>query len=465
VSSAVSTTADVVIVGAGAAGLAAARELTARGLHCIVLEARDRVGGRIHTIRSPASPAPIELGAEFVHGGAPITRRLAGEGSLAIYDVVGDRFQSNAHRVVRLEHYWDRLDRVLRLLDSHRNPDRSFAAFLADRPGGHRLARERALASQWVRGFQAADPRVVSERAMAEGSSPGEEEERALARIADGYASLINLLAADVPDIRLGAVVSRVIWQRGQVTIIGTQTESFELTARAAIITAPVPLLSQRGQTPLKKWSLTPLTSPLTSLNALEAGGWIEFEPELPAAHQRALDMIAMGDVVRVSLVLDEPFWRTKSVGKNTTMRHLAFMHAGRDGMPVCWTMHPVESPVLVAWFGFPESADLVRRSRHDIESEAIAAVSRVFHSTRRTLERRVRGCHFHNWSQDPLTRGAYSYASVGGSGANKTLSRAIGGTIWLAGEAYDPEGRTGTVEGATGSGQHAARAVRRTLG
>jgi len=455
----VSTTADVVIIGAGAAGLAAARELTARDLRCIVVEARDRVGGRIHTIREPASPTPIELGAEFVHGGAPITRRLAREGRLTLYDVAGERFQSDRRGFVQLDNYWNRLDRVLRLLDSKRDPDRSFSAFLADRPGGHRLARERSLASQWVRGFQAADPSLVSERAMADCSSPGEEEERALGRVADGYASLINLLAANLPDVRLGTLVSRIVWERGHVTVAG---HGFEINARAAIITCPVPLLTNWGQTPIERRGYTP--KGIGGQTLIGAGAEIEFEPALPAAYQRALAGLAMGDVARVSLVLDEPFWRSTSVGKNKSLRCLTFLHAGHDGMPVCWTTHPVESPVLVAWFGFPESAELVTQSRDDVESKTVAAVAGLFHVSRRTLERRLRACHFHNWSQDPLTRGAYSYARVGGNDAAKTLSRAVDGTIWLAGEAYDSEGRTGTVEGAIGSGQRAARLVSRAL-
>lgn len=461
-SSSVSTTADVVIVGAGAAGLAAARELNRRGIRAIVLEARERLGGRIHTIRDTGSATPIELGAEFVHGGAPLTRQLVREGRLPLCEVVGDRFQSDRRGFVHVVDYWTRLDRALRLLDSSRDPDRSFADFLAARPGGHKLARERSLASQWVRGFQAADPSIVSERAMAEGASPGEEEERAIARVVDGYASVINLLAADVPDIRFGSLVSRVEWERGRVAVIGTtRNEAFELTARAAIITSPVPLLSLGGQTP--KHNGTRRTNRGQRPNGTPFGT-IAFEPELPIAHRRALQALAMGHIARVSLVFDEPFWRSKSAGKNNTLRCLTFLHAGDDGMPVCWTTHPIESPVVVAWFGFPESAELVRQSRDQIESATIAAVARLLHATRRTLEGRLRACHLHNWSQDPLTRGAYSYARVGGSDASKTLSRAVDGTIWLAGEAYDAEGRTGTVEGAIGSGQRAAQLVHRAL-
>jgi monoamine oxidase len=451
----VPTTADVVIIGAGAAGLAAARDLAEHGVSTVVLEARDRLGGRIHTIRDPATTTPIELGAEFLHGEAPVTRRLAREAGLTVYNVVGDRFQSHRHGFIQLSNYWNRLDRVLRLLDAHRDPDRSFADFLAERPGGRGLAQARALASQWVRGFQAADPSRVSERSMAEGSSPGEDEERMLARLVEGYDCLVAYLAGSVPDIRLGAVVSRIVWQRGRVIVSGqTAAEAFELTARATIITCPVPLLARWGQTPKKNWSLTPKGPK----------GPIEFEPELPAAHRHALDALAMGDVVRVSLVLDEPFWRTRSVGERKTLRCLGFLHAGKDGMPVCWTTFPVESPVITAWFGFPESAELVLRSRDEIESETIVAVARNFHVARRTLERRIRACHLHNWSRDPWARGAYSYARVGGSDASKTLSRSIDGTLWLAGEAYDAEGRTGTVEGAIGSGQRAAQLARRAL-
>src|SRR4029078_11647348 len=171
------------------------------------------------------------------------------EGRLSLCNVGGERFQSDRRGFVHVDDYWNRLGRVTRFLGAHREPDRSFADFLAERPGGHKLARERSLASQWVRGFQAADPGIVSERARAEGASPGEEEERAIARCVEGYASVVNLLAADVPDIPLGAAVSRVQGERGEITVSGTAaTDGFERPAAAAIITSPVPLLSNWGQ-------------------------------------------------------------------------------------------------------------------------------------------------------------------------------------------------------------------------
>ena len=80
---------DVIVIAAGAAGLAAARELNAKDSNVIVLEARDRVGGRMHTVHDAASPDPIELGAEFVHGCAPQLEALARDESLRILDITG----------------------------------------------------------------------------------------------------------------------------------------------------------------------------------------------------------------------------------------------------------------------------------------------------------------------------------------------------------------------------------------
>lgn len=432
-----SNDADVIVIGAGAAGLAAARELARRGKSTIVLEARERIGGRIYTVRDANTSVPIELGAEFVHGTAESTRDLIDESRLAMYEVTGERWVSQRNGLIRFHDFWDRLDRVMSRMDEAREPDRSFADFLSDKPGGRRFASDRALASQWVRGFHAADPAQVSEQAIASGGSPGEdEEERIQARIVDGYGSLVRFLAAGLPDVRLGAVATQVRWKRGHVVVTGTQSQiTFELSARAAVVTCPLPVLQH---------------------------GDLTFDPPLPPAHRAALERLAMGHVIRASLVLDEPFWTTKKVGGDATLRCLTFLHAGADGMPVCWTHYPVQSPVITAWFGFPDALELSALPASEIEDRAVSAVARLFHISRKKLVVRIRAFHAHNWTQDPFAGGAYSYARVGGIDAPKTLSRSLEGTLFLAGEAYDPEGRNGTVEGAIASGVQAATKLTR---
>ncbi|HWP71872.1 MAG TPA: FAD-dependent oxidoreductase, partial [Gemmatimonadaceae bacterium] len=93
---------DVVIVGAGVAGLSAAQHLLAHGRAVTVLEARDRIGGRIWTLHDPALPVPIELGAEFLHGEARETRDMVARAGLGVLDVNGQRFSAGNGRLKQL---------------------------------------------------------------------------------------------------------------------------------------------------------------------------------------------------------------------------------------------------------------------------------------------------------------------------------------------------------------------------
>jgi monoamine oxidase len=442
---------DVAVVGAGVAGLSAARELTAAGLTVEVIEARPRVGGRVLTARDPSVAVPLELGAEFVHGGAPETERVAREAGLTICDVNGDRWQSTSRGLRPLDDFWEQLDRVMSRLDAERDPDRSFAAFLAGRPGGHSLARERMLAGQWVRGYQAADPARASERALADGGSPGDDEsEQRQARVLEGYDRIPAHLARGLTrEPRLGTVVTRVEWARGAA----------ELTIRSHDDGRPLPTVSARAAV---------LTVPLGVLQA-PAGesAAIAFAPALPKSKADALRCLTEGHVVRVSVVLDEQLWLTKpprAVSGGRSLQRLAFIHPAGDDMPVCWTAYPTNAPLLVTWFGGPEAESLARLDHEEIEERAVGALARRLHVARRRFERHVRGCHMHNWAADPFSRGAYSYVLVGGADAATALARPVDGTLFFAGEAFDAEGRNGTVEGAIASGRRAAGQVKRAL-
>jgi monoamine oxidase len=444
------TSADVAIVGAGAAGLACARELAAAGLTVQLLEARDRIGGRILTAHDPALSIPIELGAEFVHGSATATHELAREARLTLCDVEGERWQSNGHRLTPLEDFWERLDRVMRRLDEHREPDRSFADFLAAKPGGRALADERNLAEQFVRGFHAADPALASERALAEGGSPeGDEQEQRQARVLEGYERVaMHLAHCFGHPVHLSTAVTRIEWAPADVTLTMRARGGNPLPAlhaHAVVITVPLGVLQARP----------------------DVEGAIAFSPPLEPKRASALDGLAMGHVVRVAVTLEEPFWMTKpphSLPRGRTLHRLAFLHSADGTMPVCWTAYPTDAPLIVAWYGGPEAAALAGESRETIETRALRAIAQRFHITSRRLGRLVRACHMHDWSGDPFSRGAYSYVAVGGVGASRELARPLAGTLFFAGEAADAEGRNGTVEGAIESGRRAAKAVLRQL-
>ncbi len=152
---------DVAVVGAGAAGLAAAGELRARGYQVAVFEARDRIGGRILTHRDPRFPVPLELGAEFVHGDAPLTEKILREAGLSDVDITGDHWRAERGRLRRFNRFPTKVDGVLDRFD-RRGKDRSLFDFLADRPGGRALSRDRTATREFVQGFHAADPHLVS---------------------------------------------------------------------------------------------------------------------------------------------------------------------------------------------------------------------------------------------------------------------------------------------------------------
>ena len=443
---------DVVVIGAGVAGLAAARALSDDGFSVLVLEARERIGGRIFTHRDSQLAVPVELGAEFLHGSAPELEEIIQQAGLVSVDVAGERWECRRGRLRPLRDFWARLEAVMRLLDSKRKTDRSFADFLAARPGGRRLAHDRTLALQWVEGFHAADPRRVSERALAEGGSPqGDVREQRLGRIAEGYDTIAHWLARDLGNrIRLGSVVTAVRWAASEVEIALQHVDGSSrpaVTARVAIVSVPVSVLQATAGEP----------------------GAIEFEPTLQRdrAKREALAGTAMGAVTRVAIRTKERFWASERFAARTkrqVLDRLAFLHTDDEHFPVWWTPYPVNAPMLVAWTGGARAQSLSGLAPEQITGVALHSLGAQFDLSRREVERQVECAWTHDWQSDPFARGAYSYAAVGGSDAPKKLARPLRRTLFFAGEASDADGRTGTVHGAIASGRRAAREVARAV-
>jgi monoamine oxidase len=440
---------QVIVIGAGAAGLAAARHLHERGVDVVVVEARERIGGRVFTHRDRGTVVPIELGAEFIHGSAPELEEILTNASLASVDISGRRWQRLGGKFRPADDFWDRIDRVMSRLQELRTPDRSFESFLKTKPGGRRLANDRRLTKQYVEGFHAADPALISERALAEGGSPeGDVRERRIGRVLDGYDRVIQWLASPLGDrVRLSAIVTRVRWAPGNVSVETRHPDGRArptVNAHAAIITAPLGVLKA----------------------APGEVGAIEFDPTL-GAKQRALAQMEMGTVVRIVLRLSERFWASDWYAKqarNDGLDTLSFLHTTDEDFPIWWTAYPVRAPVMVGWHGGPGALALTQRAPEEIEDAAIASLARQFDLSARKMRGLVEAAWMHDWQHDPFARGVYSYQTVGGAGAPAALARPLRGTLFFAGEAAESEGRTGTVHGAIASGRRAADEVKRSL-
>jgi monoamine oxidase len=423
---------DVIVVGAGAAGLAAARRLSAAGMRVEVIEARDRLGGRIHTLRPPGCPVPIEAGAEFVHGEPPETWSIILAAELAAYEIE-DRhltYRDAKLEPLSLEGDWERIfDRISRLGQE----ELSFAEFL-DRHCGDIPEEAKTQAVAYVEGFNAADKNVVSARWIGQ-SEQAASGERSF-RLPDGYGRVVQWLASGLnPDrarVRLNAIARRIEWQSGRVE---AQTSSDvgelpPLRARCAIITLPLGVLQQAPGSP----------------------GAVEFSPELPEKRS-AWNRLRMGGVVKVVLRFHEPFW------ERLGHRELAFLHAPDQPIVTWWTTRPMQSAVLTGWSGGAQVDALRGMNETAILGVALDELSQLFSTPREELTGLLDGWNVFDWRIDPFSRGAYSYMPAGAEDSIARITAPVENTLFFAGEHTDRR-QMGTVAGAISSGYRVAEEV-----
>ena len=433
--------ADVIVIGAGAAGLAAARSVGRRTLRVLVLEARDRIGGRVlpHPLTRIATPA--ELGAEFIHGPAERTKALLREGGGAAIDMGGDSW---IRKDGELQCSDDDFSSSARIFEGSRSfPDDESVEHFLRRFEDDDALRETAWAARaFVVGFEAADPRLASAQAIADEWESGADSTSA--RPLGGYAPMFELLRNDCERagvrFAFSTRVRRISWgcDGVSVDVRGSLGESQTLRARTAIVTLPVGVLRHRG-------------------DDLE----VTFEPELPAAKREALAHIEMGHVVKVALWFRTAFWERVARGR---YRNAAFFHVDGQPIPTYWTQLPVRSELIVAWVGGPGAVALGGRSQPELVEMALAGFGELLGDVK-LARAEFEGGLTHDWSGDPFARGAYSYVAVGGGNARTVLAAPLDESLCFAGEATSSDGQGGTVNGAVETGERAAAQAVAALG
>lgn len=179
--------------------------------------------------------------------------------------------------------------------------------------------------------------------------------------------------------------------------------------------------------------------------------GAIEFSPAL-SQKEAALEHLEVGHVLKLMISFKERFWESDA--------RFAFAISFDESIPTWWTQEPLVSNVLTGWAGGQAGEKLVNLSRQELVDRAIGSLSRIFAPSAGWLHERVENIYYHDWSNDPFCRGAYSYPKVGGLKAARALGAPAAETIFFAGEATDYRGAFGTVHGALASGILAARKV-----
>jgi monoamine oxidase len=443
-----STDADVIIIGAGVSGLAAATALSSSGRSVLVLEARDWIGGRVLTREDPACQAPIEFGAEFIHGLALDIWKPLQKENVNITEVEGDNWCAEKGSLSTCN-FFSEVEDILEKMDD-RSPDESFCSFLqrccpdSKQNAKQQKARERAL--EYVSGFNAADPELVGVHWLVKGMRTEEkiEGDRAF-RPATGYASLIDIFLdelsqADV-SIQTSTVVEEIEWKHGHSKVRAHGPQGIKnLTAPRIIVTVPLAVLQA----------------------APPELGAIRFIPSLPEPKREALTKLEMGKVIRVVLRFRYRFWDTISPqGKPAkTLAGMSFLFSQDPWFPTWWTTLPAKFPIITGWAPFRSAEWLSGRDRAFVVAHSLQSLGLLLNIAARDLELLLEAAYFHDWQSDPFSRGVYSYGKVGADGAQEALASPVDDTLFFAGEATDTTGRNGTVDGAIASGRRAAAEI-----
>lgn len=400
---------DVIIVGAGAAGLMAGRELIKAGKTVLLLEARNRTGGRIYQ----------HTGAEFIHGDLPLTQSLLQEAGIPYYNIPAPD--------IDIPH-WAYFAEKVRSLEE----DMSLQEFLEKYFADDQYTELKETIKGFASGYDTANPYDASTLAMRKEWLAPEEPQY---RIAGGYDLLVAFLANEITkaggEIHLSAIVKEIHWSPGKVEII--TDKGLRYTCRQALVTVPLGVLQTAGQ----------------------EKGSLQFLPPLPDKSEAARKM-GMGGVIKILLTFREAFWEHT----NAPLPQPVTFIFSKEAIPTWWTQHPERSTLLTGWLGGPAARMLKDADEGSILQMALESLASIFNMRTATLQSLLADTRIVNWTADPFTRGSYSYATIHSESAQPVLSAPVANTLFFAGEGLYEGKLMGTVEAALVSAKKAVKEI-----
>lgn len=423
----------ILVIGAGAAGLMAARELAKSGKNVVILEARDRIGGRIWPLSQSEFDYEAQGGAEFTHGKAPVTKSLLNEAGLTYLPMPSDGemwiFDGKLKRGYLItEHpeflrHKNEIDEKLKELKE----DVPISDFLEKFFTGDEYLDLRELIIRMVQSFDAADANQISTFSLREEWLG--KEEWVQGRVKEGYGAVLNFLESECKKrgvkILLNKMVDKIEFNANPANVHCADGSNYE--ALKIIVTVPAPTIKQ-----------------------------IQFQPPIPEK-VKAADDIGFGQVIKVLFKFRDQWWR-KINGRD--MSRTIFILCNKGKFNAWWTQYPENVPILTGWIAGQNAVELKDKSSEEIIGLGTDSLSGVFGIDKTIIQSNLAIYKVANWPNDRFSQGAYSYSTIHSEKAYAELRKPINGKIFFAGEALHSKLETATVEGALASGLETAKKI-----
>lgn len=415
---------DIIIIGAGASGLMAAKELSHTGRKIIVLEARSRAGGRIHTLHDGFVQA-VESGAEFIHGNLPVTQQLLNKAGIDYTKTSGDMLRKIGGRWQETDEETEGWDELLQKMNELKG-DITFMQFLNTYFKDEKYNELRQSALQYAQGFDAADPDEASTFSLR---NEWQHEEEDNYHVNGGYQQLIDYLLSACSQnnchVVFNAAVTQIRWQKNEVNITTQTGETF--STKRVLVTVPVGVLQNKN---------------------LEA--YIQFLPALPQIEEAA-GRIGYGNVIKILLQFSSLFWQEQKD---------ALFFFSDQKIATWWSQRPSDYPMLTGWVAGKKAAEFEQMNDNEILQNALQSIANIFGKNLEEVKQSLTASHIINWQKDKYAAGAYSYNKIGSEEAKKILNTPIENTIFFGGEALYSGASGGTVEAALANGLDAAKKI-----
>lgn len=427
-----SSKANILVIGAGIAGLAAARELQNNGFKVTILEGRDRIGGRIYTDRSLGYA--IDLGASWIHGiqNNPIGK-LAKDSNIKIlrtdYDN-GELYSINGrpvneNQLSQAESLSEDIIEQAKALAERLDKDISVAEAIKRVLKKQQLTAAQQKLVEWQ-----LNSNIVVETGtdMSDLSIQEWDEDEAFGGddflFPNGYDQIIEILAKNL-DIKLKQNVQEVNYTESGVTV---KTNQGSFSADAVVITLPLGILKADK---------------------------VKFSPALPSQKTTAIQRLAMGVLNKVVLKFPKPFWEKE-------YDLIGVMSEEKKDFSEFVNLYKYNSaPILVGLTGGSFARSLESLSEKEIAEKTMKLLTRIYGKNIPNPEKILRT----QWSQDKFAFGSYSYVPVGATmAARDALAKPVNKRLFFAGEATSRD-YPATVHGAFLSGLREAKNIKSQLG